>query len=359
MIAVTFAQLFYDEKEIAEDWEEGEWREGKQLLFPQDSPGKGQCLGEKRSLGAGQTAVIKSHRSFGLAPYDDGFRCRWVFQPVECDLAIVCHLQTRTARSGSRSCQGGDYVRIMKGGQSGVTFHRKYCGKRSASLKFSGNETVKLVFKTASNAKKAAAKMDGFTCRVVCESKHKPTTTSPTTPTTTTTTTTTTTASSAPVCRCGVVPEEMRRRFYKSLSAGRAPRTMGGRIICPPGKSCDSEPVPWQVGISYSYESKPWCGGTVINSRFVLSAAHCFQRKKRERLQVTLGDLDWTTSGEWPSMKMKVVKVIIHPDYAKKAQFDFDFALLELERPIDFESQDWVRPVCLPGGSRRLGRRPG
>ena len=370
LIALTFAQLFYDEEEIVEDWEDEEWREGKQLLFPQDSGGKGQCMGEKRSLAGGEAAVIKSHRSFGLAPYDDGFRCRWVFQPTQCDLSIVCHLQTRTARSGSRSCHGGDYVRIMRGGSLGVSFHRKYCGKRTASLKFSGNDTVKIVFKTARKAGKAAAKMDGFTCRVVCESKHKPTSTSTTTtttinPTITTTTTTTsttttttapTTASLSPVCRCGVVPEEMRRRFYKSLSGGRTPRTMG-KIICPPGKSCDSEPVPWQVGISYSYESKPWCGGTIINSRYVLSAAHCFQRKKRDRLQVTLGDLDWSTSGEWPSMKMKVLKVIIHPDYAKKAQFDFDFALLELERPIDFESQDWVRPICLPGGEPVPGEK--
>ena len=128
-----------------------------------------------------------------------------------------------------------------------------------------------------------------------------------------------------------------------------------GKIICPPGKSCDSEPIPWQVGISYSWESKPWCGGTIINSRYVLSAAHCFQHKKRDRLEVTVGDLDWTTSGEWPSSKVKVDRVIIHPKYAKAAQFDFDFALLELERPIDFESQDWVRPVCLPEGKPVTG----
>ena len=181
LLTGTFAQLFYDETEIVEDWDDGEWREGKQLLFPQDSAGQGQCLGEKRQLAGGETAVIKSHKSFGLAAYDDGFRCRWVFKPVQCDLTLVCHLQTRTARSGSRSCAGGDYVRIMKGGPGGgVTFHKKYCGKRTASLKFSGNETLKIVFKAASNARKAAAKMDGFTCRVVCESKHKPTSTSTT-----------------------------------------------------------------------------------------------------------------------------------------------------------------------------------
>ena len=64
---------------------------------------------------------------------------------------------------------------------------------------------------------------------------------------------------------------------------------MGGRIICPhgPGNCGTKEPIPWQVGhhtIPYHIlpyhtipwqvtllnrgSSRPWCGGTLINSRY-------------------------------------------------------------------------------------------
>ncbi len=37
--------------------------------------------------------------------------------------------------------------RIMKGRGSNVVFNKKYCGKDTTSLKFTGDETVKLLFK--------------------------------------------------------------------------------------------------------------------------------------------------------------------------------------------------------------------
>ena len=337
LVLFTSAELYYDTEEIAQDWEEDNWRQDRQLIFPRE-----ECLGEKMVLRAGESAVIKSHKSFGLSAYDDGFRCRWVFRPLQCDLGLVCHLQTRTARSGSRSCEGGDYVRIMKGqqGVDGVTFHKKYCGKRTASLKFSGNETLKIVFKASSNARKPPSKLDGFTCRVVCLSNNKPTSkptlppsTSTSTTTPPTTVTTSTESSSTSRCSCGEPYSD-------------------GKIICPPGQSCDSGPVPWQVGITYLGSPRPECGGSLINSQYVLSAAHCFQNTRRwNKLRVRLGDLDWTTKGESerkPELELAVEKVIIHPRYQEKTQFDFDFAILKLERPIDFDAYYWLRPVCLP-----------
>ena len=37
--------------------------------------------------------------------------------------------------------------RVMKGRGSNVVFNKKYCGRDTTSLKFTGNETVKLLFK--------------------------------------------------------------------------------------------------------------------------------------------------------------------------------------------------------------------
>ena len=366
--------------EIDDDWDDREWR----FAFPDDDQiSANQCQGEKMTLRAGEATSLKSHSSYGRNAYDDGYRCRWIFKPIDCNLSLVCYMRTR---KGSNGCSGGDYLRIMKGGNDGVNFHKKYCGRRTASLKFSGDETVKMVFKSARNARKRPDRLDGWTCKVVClkpsRPSSKPTTTPinflndlvtaqpassiPTTSTQTTSSTSTTTRTTStstttrrtttePVntCQCGKIPDGVIQRWEKLRRSGRSFRS--SRIICPHGQSCESVPLPWQVGLTSPGRSKPWCGGTLINSRYVLSAAHCLEdprRRKPGKLIVTLGDHDWTVSGEWPDMQIGVEEVKLHPKFRQGALFNYDYAIIKLNRPVDFQRYDWIRPACLPQGNR-------
>ena len=43
-----------------------------------------------------------------------------------------------------------------------------------------------------------------------------------------------------------------------------------------------------------------------------------------------------------------VADINVHPRFGRVAQFDFDYALIRLARPIDFISHGNIRPVCLP-----------
>jgi len=365
--------------EVDEDWDDREWR----FAFPDDEQenNENQCMGEKMTLRAGEATSLKSHSSYGRNAYDDGYRCRWIFKPVDCNLSLVCYMRTRKGNSG---CSGGDYLRIMKGGDDGVNFQKKYCGRRTASLKFAGDETVKMVFKSTNNARQRPDRLDGWTCKVVCLKPSRPsakptttpinflnelmtarpsnsvTTTSTTTETTTHSTSTTTTKATSTTtqmtttttqqpdkCQCGKIPDHVLDRWNSG-------RTIG-RIICPSGQKCNSGPLPWQVGLTSPGRTKPWCGGTLINSRYVLSAAHCLEdprRRKAGKLIVTLGDQDWSVSGEWPDMQVGVEKVTLHPKFRQGALFNFDFAIIKLNRPIDFEQYDWIRPACLPNDNR-------
>ena len=64
-------------------------------------------------------------------------------------------------------------------------------------------------------------------------------------------------------------------------------------------QSENPEHFPWHAAIVYNSEKRPWCGGVLINERYVLSAAHCFFEEKYEEMkakdiEVVLGEYDWT-----------------------------------------------------------------
>ncbi|KFP87029.1 Coagulation factor X, partial [Apaloderma vittatum] len=85
-----------------------------------------------------------------------------------------------------------------------------------------------------------------------------------------------------------------------------------------------------------------FCGGTILNEYFILSAAHCINPSKD--LWVLVGMVD--EGKEEPSRAVhKVEKAIMHPEFNRKT-YDSDIALLKLEEPLIFS--DHVVPACLP-----------
>lgn len=116
---------------------------------------------------------------------------------------------------------------------------------------------------------------------------------------------------------------------------------------------------PWMVLIAYKSAQgvKLSCGGTLISSRYVLTAAHCVTNLTRLTLiGVVLGDLDIHTDPDCenmdgvticasPAQNITVEEVISHPGY--DTNLHNDIALIRLSEPADFQ-QDNIRPICLP-----------
>jgi len=120
----------------------------------------------------------------------------------------------------------------------------------------------------------------------------------------------------------------------------RATRIVGG-------VTTEVNEYPWQVALVGRGSSSVFCGGSLINDRWVLTAAHCTQSGVS---QVLLGNhlQSQTDSAE---RRINVKRVVDHPNYNSRT-LNNDFSLLELSTPVNLESVDpEIRPVCLPSAS--------
>jgi len=116
----------------------------------------------------------------------------------------------------------------------------------------------------------------------------------------------------------------------------------GSRVIG--GKDAERGSWPWQILLLYKGGQS--CGGSIIGSRWVVTAAHCVHGREFPGSDYTIraGEHD-TRQSEGSEQNVVVKTVIPHPDYNPQT-FDNDIALLELSQPVLFNN--WVKPACLP-----------
>ena len=89
-------------------------------------------------------------------------------------------------------------------------------------------------------------------------------------------------------------------------------------------------------------DSTPWCGGSLISSHHVVTAAHCTRLHSAASVQVRVGEHDHTNSR---ADVYNVAAIDHHPGFQFEAKV-YDFSLLTLATPVDFSSK--AAPICLP-----------
>lgn len=110
------------------------------------------------------------------------------------------------------------------------------------------------------------------------------------------------------------------------------------------GHETEINQYPWMALLLYS--GRFYCGATLINDRYVLTAAHCVNGFNMERITVRLLEHDRSTATETKTLQRNVQRIIKHAAY-NSATYNNDIALLRLDVPLEPASTG-VRPVCLP-----------
>lgn len=111
-------------------------------------------------------------------------------------------------------------------------------------------------------------------------------------------------------------------------------RIVGGEE-CPPGQ------CPWQA-LLVNHDDMGFCGGTILNEYFILTAAHCINQTRT--FYVVLGEFD-TKVEDGHEAKHLVEQVLVHRHYMSQT-FHNDISLIKLQKPITFT--DYILPACLP-----------
>uniref|UniRef100_A0A8C4WL91 Peptidase S1 domain-containing protein n=1 Tax=Gopherus evgoodei TaxID=1825980 RepID=A0A8C4WL91_9SAUR len=107
------------------------------------------------------------------------------------------------------------------------------------------------------------------------------------------------------------------------------------------GYECSPHSQPWQVYFTYGSDYR-WCGGSLINEWWIISAAHCYKRPlwvgsklsvgpRPSTLVAHLGEHD-TSADEGTEQHIQVAKAIQFPQY-NQYNMDNDIMLVKLAQP--------------------------
>ncbi|KAM9324563.1 trypsin-like [Gastrophryne carolinensis] len=110
------------------------------------------------------------------------------------------------------------------------------------------------------------------------------------------------------------------------------------------GYTCHENSVPYQVSLNVGYH---FCGGSLISTSWVISAAHC----NNKRIEIRLGEYNIEVL-EGPEQFIRASKLIPHPQY-NPSLLDNDIMLIKLRKPVRMSSV--VQPVSLPTQCAAVG----
>ncbi|XP_026330491.1 transmembrane protease serine 9-like [Hyposmocoma kahamanoa] len=113
------------------------------------------------------------------------------------------------------------------------------------------------------------------------------------------------------------------------------------------GDEAGIDEFPWMAKLTYF--KKFYCGGMLINDRYVLTAAHCVKGFMWFMIKVTFGEHNRCNATVRPETRF-VLRAIANK--FTLSNFDNDIALLRLNERVPIS--DAIKPICLPSNDDNL-----
>jgi len=118
------------------------------------------------------------------------------------------------------------------------------------------------------------------------------------------------------------------------------------------GWDADIYEWPWIAALMNN--GRQFCGGSLIDNKHILTAAHCVAHMSRydvANLKVRLGEYKIKQQGETNLFESKAARVIRHKGFSQQTLHS-DVAIISMENPVP-ASFTKIHPVCLPSGHQK------
>ncbi|XP_047500210.1 trypsin-1-like [Penaeus chinensis] len=241
---------------------------------------------------------------------------------------------------------------------------RRYCGRNRPGTLQTCGPNVRLSFRsdgyrqgrgfycviTASGSTTTTDAVSTTTAAPTTTATAAPTTTATAAPTTTATAAPTTTATAAPTTTTTAAPTTTATDATTTLDPNSLACRCGepnrsNRIVG--GVANEVNEYPWLVGLSSPGGSdRPFCGGSILNNEWIITAAHCVVGTSPSSVDVLFNMHDWN-NGPTRIITRTADRIVIHPNYNTNT-LDNDIALVHISEKVSLTNWPGIKPVCLP-----------